>query len=150
MKVRELMSTPARTCGADATANDVAKLMWDHDIGAVPIVDAGGKLQGLITDRDVSMAAYTKGKKLAEIPATSAMSAPAFSCKVEDDIAKVVKQMRDYRTRRMPVIDENQVVLGVISLDDAAQSISRSKGTQSADFTLAVTQALATRSKRAA
>ena len=146
MKVQDLMSTPAYTCGHTSHIDEAARLMRDNDVGSIPVTDASGRLKGVITDRDVSMAAYSKAKRLAEIPVRSVMSTPVHSCDAQDDVATAVNRMRDAKTRRLPVTDGNQRVVGVFSLDDAARGVARSGG-DSAAVTTAVAQALATRSK---
>src|SRR5262245_6101900 len=64
MEVREIMSTDLETCRADDTLDRAARLMWEHDCGVVPVVDHEGTAVGMITDRDICMAAYTQGRPL--------------------------------------------------------------------------------------
>ena len=71
VQVNELMSAVAYRCNDSDMANDAAQLMWDHDCGCVPVVDARDRVVGIVTDRDVCMAAYTQGRPLTEIPLSS-------------------------------------------------------------------------------
>ncbi len=81
MTVRELMTTPVISCTIGDTLGHAARLMWDHDCGAVPVLGAEGKLFGIVTDRDICMAAWTQGKELHAIPVTSAMSKQVYWCR---------------------------------------------------------------------
>jgi CBS domain-containing protein len=93
--------------------------MWENDVGAVPVVDAAGHAIGMITDRDICMAAYTQGCCLAERPVSAAMSRQLHTCKPGDGIGLVEEMMRRYQVRRIPVVDEGRVV-GILSLNDLA------------------------------
>ena len=67
MKVSQLMTKDVATCRADEPVSRAAQIMWDHDCGCVPVVDDAGHIQGMITDRDICMAAFTQGKRLDEM-----------------------------------------------------------------------------------
>jgi CBS domain-containing protein len=121
MRVSELMSTPARSCSVTSSVQEAARLMWEFGVGTVPVVDPENRLVGVITDRDVGMAAYSKGRALSEIAVEIVMSAPAFSCVVNDEMRDVVTRMLSHQHRRMPVVNEHHEVVGLISLDDAQQ-----------------------------
>ena len=73
MKVEQLMSRDVKTCQATEMLNRAAQLMWENDCGCVPVVDEDGRAVGMITDRDVCMAAYTQGRLLDALPVASAM-----------------------------------------------------------------------------
>jgi len=90
--------------------------MWDHDCGCVPVVDEFNTIQGMITDRDVCMAALMQGRSLSEIPIGSAMSRAIDGCSPSDDVEKATELMRVRRVRRVPVLDAEGRVLGVLSL----------------------------------
>lgn len=80
MKVEQLMTRNPKTCGPDEPLEAAARLMWDHDVGCVPVVDKG-QVVGMITDRDVCMAAYIEGARLNTVPVSRAMSTTVRSCK---------------------------------------------------------------------
>ncbi len=82
MKIEQLMTKEVRTCPPESGLNEAARIMWEHDCGCVPIVaaDRSGRLAGILTDRDVCMAAYTQGKPLAEIRASEVMSDEVVTC----------------------------------------------------------------------
>jgi len=106
MKVGELMTADAKACGPSDTLNRAAQLMWENDCGAVPVVDQQLRVIGMVTDRDICMAAYTQGRPLAQSRVESAMSHGAYTCAPGDDIASAEKLMCERQVRRLPVIDE--------------------------------------------
>ncbi|HKN01379.1 MAG TPA: CBS domain-containing protein [Candidatus Binataceae bacterium] len=125
MKVENLMTAEVRRCQACDTLNTAAQIMWDADIGCVPVVDPDGRVIGMVTDRDISMAAYLQGVRLIDCPVTSAMSKEVYSCGADDDLADAERMMREKRVRRLAVIDEGGIPVGVISLADIAREAER-------------------------
>lgn len=120
--VRRLMKAPV-ACSPEDSLNRVAQIMWDMDCGVVPVVSSGGSLVGMITDRDLCMAAYTRGATLGAMTAGSVMSKEVHSCGAGDSIGHAVRVMAEKQVRRLPVIEEGNLV-GVISLADVAQKIA--------------------------
>lgn len=125
MKVKDLMATEVKCCAASDTLNTAAQMMWDNDIGCVPVVDQERHVIGMLTDRDVCMAAFIQGVPLAGSLVTSAMSKQVFSCTPERDIAEAERLMREKQIRRLPVIDAQGRVAGIISLNDIAREGER-------------------------
>jgi CBS domain-containing protein len=120
MKVQNLMTAKVETCWADDSLEVSAKIMWEKDCGFVPVVDAEYRVTGVLTDRDICMAAYTQGKKLAEITVRSAMAHQVFTCRDDEPIRAAEELMRDAQVRRLPVVDADGRLVGVISLGDIA------------------------------
>src|SRR5512146_1461988 len=125
MKVEQIMNRAVETCHPQDSLNKAAQIMWDEPCGAVPVVDDQQKPVGFLTDRDVCMAAYTQGKRLEELRVETAMARKVVSCSGEDDLESAVGLMRQYRTRRLPVIDRNGALVGLLSLDDLACEAAR-------------------------
>jgi CBS domain-containing protein len=122
MKIQELMTRDPACCTQDDTLNRSAQLMWEHDCGAIPVVSDEGRVIGIVTDRDTCMAAYTRGKRLSEIPVGEAMSPDLISCHEDDSVTSVQTLMRDHRVRRLPVLDDAGCLSGMISLNDLARA----------------------------
>lgn len=122
MNVSQLMTKSMHTCNTTDTLERAAQLMWDHDIGCLPIVDERGQVAGLITDRDICMAAYTRGSGLQNVPVTVAMSRGVVSCKPSTDVREAEAEMQRSQIRRLPVIDEASRPVGMISLNDIARA----------------------------
>jgi len=118
MHVKDLMQRPVVSGSIDSSLNDLARLMWDHDLGSIPIVDADRRLVGIVTDRDVCMAAYTQGRPLAEIPVSSAMCPHVLACHVDDRVETAEQLMREGQVRRLPVIDNDGRPIGVVAMSD--------------------------------
>lgn len=122
MQVEELMTKRLHTCSTSDSLNRAAQLMWDEDVGCVPVVDTRDMLVGMLTDRDVAMAAYTQGKHLNAIEVTEVMSRKLYACTVGTEIGSVELAMRTYGFRRLPVIDAHGALKGMITLNDIARA----------------------------
>lgn len=122
-KVQDVMSRRVATVGDTQSLADAAKRMWDENCGFVPVVESGTqKLCGVLTDRDVCMGAFTQGVPLHHVPVSVSMSRNVAVCGPNDDLRAVETIMRDWRVRRVPVVNERQHVVGVVSLDDIARA----------------------------
>jgi CBS domain-containing protein len=130
MKVEQLMSRTVRTCRRDETLNRAAQLMWETDCGCVPVVDEDGRPVGMITDRDVCMAAYTQGRPLDALPVASAMARDLRSCHATDTIVEAESIMRTAQVRRLPVVDAGGRLIGLLSLNDIVREGARVRGTR--------------------
>ena len=127
MKVKELMVRDVKTCFPHDTLNAAAKIMWDYDCGCVPVVDEQALLVGMITDRDLSMAAYTQGTSLTGSQVSSAMAKQVFSCHPDDDLNTAENIMRVHKIRRLPVVDAAGHLVGLISLNDIVREAERER-----------------------
>jgi CBS domain-containing protein len=127
MKVEQLMTKGAACCTPDDTLNAAAHVLWERDCGVVPIVDPDGSQHviGMLTDRDICMAAYTQGQPLSQIRVRDAMSRGVQSCRPGQDVAEAERTMRDAQLHRLPVVDEADQLLGVLSLADIAREAER-------------------------
>jgi CBS domain-containing protein len=124
--IEQVMHRPVCVCGIDQSANDAAKTMWERDIGAVVVVDDDGRVAGIVTDRDVCMAAYTRGVSLPEIPLRLIMTQHVMTCRPSDPIDQAERLMADNQVRRVPVVDGAQRPVGMLSLNDLARAAKRS------------------------
>jgi len=130
MRVSEIMSQPAVTCPVDAALDAGARLMWEFDCGLVLVVGDDGRLAGIVTDRDICLAAYMHHKPLHLIPLAKAMVKPVIAVHVDDDVQSAAGLMRDNRIRRLAVTDAAARPVGVVSVDDLAQAALRLDGTE--------------------
>ncbi len=105
MKAKDLMTTDVKCCAEYNTLNTAAQMMWEHDIGCVPVVDKEGRAIGVLTDRDICMGAYIQGVPLTGALVTSAMSKEVFSCAPQDDVAAAEKLMKQNQVHRLLVLD---------------------------------------------
>lgn len=127
MQVEKLMIRDVKSCGPQDHLNTAAQIMWDYACGCVPVLDENQRVVGMLTDRDVCMAAYTQGKPLHDIQVSTAMSHSVFFCSPSDDIVRAQKLLRENRIHRLPVIDAEGKLVGVLSLDDLALETERER-----------------------
>lgn len=127
MHVKDVMTSDVKCCGAGDTLNRAAQLMWESDCGCVPVVDEAGHVAAIVTDRDACMAVYTQGRPLSELPVSLAMSKAAYSCRPEDAIADAEETMREHQVRRLPVVDADGKLVGILSLNDIAREAARER-----------------------
>jgi CBS domain-containing protein len=122
MDVREIMTQPVQTLNPEDTLNCAAKLMRDHALGCVVVVNPDGTLAGVLTDRDIALSAYAYGEALWRLRIADSMRTPVWSCRADDNIETAARIMRERRVRRLPVLDQAGKPVGVISLDDLAHA----------------------------
>lgn len=126
MKVEQLMTSVVYTVGPNDTLADAARIMWERDCGSVPVLD-GTKLVGIITDRDCCMASLLNDQKLSSLRVTNHMSRNVFTVSPEDDVTTAEGVMRDRQIRRVPVVDRERKLRGIVSLADIARGVSGGK-----------------------
>ena len=105
--------------------------MWETDCGCVPVLAAGdgsARVTGIITDHDLCMAAYFQGRPLTEIAVSSAMARGVISCRTTDALAVALRVMETNQVRRLPVLDTDEQLVGIISLADLAREARREHG----------------------
>jgi CBS domain-containing protein len=141
MRIEDVMTQPAVTCLVSDTLNTAAQLMWDHDCGAIPVTDADGRLVGIVTDRDVCMATYTKGLPPSSIAVYDAMAKQVYSVHAGDDLEQAERLMTERQIRRLPVVDKQNRPIGMFSVSDFARHAATSRKRDSLDREL--TQTLA-------
>lgn len=127
MRVEHIMTRQVSSCGTDDTLVQAAQLMWDRDCGCLPVCSDNGanRVVGVITDRDICMSALFKGKPLYELRVADAMSRQLQACRLSDSLNHVEKMMSQARVRRLPVVDDQGSLVGMISLADLAREAAR-------------------------
>lgn len=121
---------PARSCLPTDSLNEAARLMWEFDCGAVPVVDEAGTVVGIITDRDICMATYTRGQPLAGLSVASTMATDIAVASPRDSLETVAQLMRRRQVRRVPIV-ENGRLLGIVSVADIARHLEAESGASS-------------------
>jgi len=121
MKVKTAMHRGVEWCDPDAPVCEIAKIMLDHDIGAVPIGE-NDKLVGMVTDRDIVCNAVAKGSDLSKTVARDVMTPGVIYCRDNENVADAVHRMEKKRVRRMPVINKNKRMVGMLSLGDISEA----------------------------
>ncbi len=127
MRVQEIMTSNVKSCRPEENLAAAAGLMWDHNCGVLPVVDEAGRVKGMITDRDIAIAVATRGRLASEITVGEVMSERVVSCTLDEDIKFALEKMGQERVRRLPVINRDGLLQGILSLDDAAIHAQESK-----------------------
>lgn len=117
-KCRDIMTKNVRTATSDASLREVAVMMRDGDMGAVPVVD-GSKLVGIVTDRDIVVRCVSQGKGH-DSPISEAMTSELFTVKPDDFVFEAVRVMGDKQVRRIPVVNDDGSLAGIIAMADVA------------------------------
>jgi CBS domain-containing protein len=138
MITKELMTTPPATCAPNTDLNAAVHAMRSHDCGFLPVVDSHQQLVGVLTDRDVCMAAGEERRPLGRISVAEAMSRPVFSCLADENLKTVLVTMAAHHVRRLPVIDKGGHLQGVLSIDDIVQAPQRRGGPSAAEVVTAL------------
>lgn len=122
MKVKEAMHKGVDWVSPDTPISEIAKLMRDRDIGAVPIGE-DDRLVGMVTDRDIVCKGLADGKfDAGRITARDVMSKGIHCCREDDDLGKAVRHMETLQIRRLPVINKSKRMIGILTLGDVGHS----------------------------
>jgi CBS domain-containing protein len=122
MNVDDVMTAGVATCRASDSVSCAAAVLWERRCGCLPIVDDRGAPVGILTDRDVCMAAYAQARRLDDIPIASAMSRPVWTCAASASVEEAEDTMMARAVRRLVVVDPAGRVVGIVSLDDIARA----------------------------
>jgi CBS domain-containing protein len=119
MLIKDIMTADVATCSPDTDLASIVKLMWDRDCGFIPVVDGTGHVAGVLTDRDICIAAATRGVAPHRISAGQAMHpTPVRAASPDDSIDAALAAMRDSQVHRLPVLTDDGRLVGVVSMND--------------------------------
>ena len=131
MKVQDVMTYDVQSCRPETNLAEAAMQMWRGDFGSLPVVTAAGKVVGMITDRDICMAAATKHRDPTNIRVTEVMSGKVYSCSCDTDIHEALKIMQQKQVRRLPIISaEDGRLQGILSMNDVALKTQAGRGVE--------------------
>lgn len=130
MKVRELMTADVYTVLADASIQDIARLMRDKDIGSVPVSE-DDKLIGMVTDRDIVVRGLAGPQSCERLTARAVMSGRMLYCFADQSVEDVLENMGDMQVRRMPVVDRDKRLVGMVSIGDLTVGASSERAGES-------------------
>ena len=123
MKARELMTAAPCCCSPDDSIQAVAQMMRDHDCGSVPVVDAG-HVVGIITDRDLAIRAIADGMN-GGLRVRNIMTVAPECCSEDDDVKSIERVMSERQVRRVPIVNADGGVVGIIAQADLARAASQ-------------------------
>lgn len=119
MKIRDVMTSDVRTIAPSASIQEAARLMAETDLGALPVAE-NDRLVGMVTDRDIAVRAVASGLT-PDTAVREAMSPEIKYCFEDDDVADVCENLADQQLRRLPVVDADKNLVGIVSLADLAK-----------------------------
>lgn len=124
MKVKDAMHPGVTWVGPETSITDLARSMRDDDIGAIPIGE-NDRLIGMVTDRDIVVKACAGGRDISTMTARDVMSEPILYCRADQDMDDAIRLMEIHQVRRLPVIDANKRMVGMLSIGDVAAFTNR-------------------------
>ena len=134
MKVEQLMTPSPATCGLSDNLAQAVERMWDANCGVIPVVDDAAHVIGVVTDRDVCVAAATRGLAPGEIRVGEMQRKPVITCRPDDTVQAALELMQQHHIRRLPVTTDQGVLHGIISLDDITLVAGRRGAVSAADI----------------
>jgi len=129
MKISEVMTREVEVISPDASLREAARKMDDLNVGVLPVCD-GQRLVGVLTDRDITVRATSIGESPDVTRVDEVMSDEVWWCSDDDEVEDVARRMGDKQVRRMPVVDHNRMLVGIVALGDLATDLA--PGTQEA------------------
>jgi CBS domain-containing protein len=137
MQVSAIMTRDVASCRETDTLAEAVRLMADRDCGSLPVIagPASRRVVGIVTDRDICLTSYRLGKPLTDLCVRDAMTQPVRTCSPEASASEAEYVMRDARVRRLPVVDDQGQLVGIVSLTDLAREAQHERRLQRPDVT---------------
>jgi CBS domain-containing protein len=125
MKVHEIMHEFPVCCTQWDTAQEAARTMKENDVGVLPVVakNGAGRLVGIVTDRDLCLAVVSKSDSPMRVNVASCMTTPPVSCGLDDDVVFAMSLMRQHHVRRIPVVDKEGAIAGMLSITNLVNNV---------------------------
>ena len=130
MKVKDVMTPNAKAIWLTESLADAAKEMWENDCGVLPVIKDGCKVVGMITDRDICMATAIKDRNPSSISIEEVMNGVVYATSPEEEIELALHTMRDHKVRRLPVLNAEGQLEGILSMNDIALKAGNGKKPQ--------------------
>jgi CBS domain-containing protein len=130
MKVADVMMRTPASCTADTTLAAAVEILWNRNCGILPVVNREGRVTEVVTDRDICIALGTRNRPAAEITVGEIQPAKLFTCRADDDIHTALGILAEQKIRRLPVVDTESKLQGLLSLDDIVLHASTSAAGQ--------------------
>ena len=135
MRVKEIMTTDAKGCDLNASLTEAAKTMWENDCGALPVLKDGKEVVGLITDRDICMAVAMRDHSPSGISVEEILTGVIYSVTPDDDVHQALEMMREHKVRRLPVVDADGELKGILSMNDLTLRAEDQAGQKAPELT---------------
>jgi CBS domain-containing protein len=118
-QIREVMTPNPRALSPDATVAEAARMMKEEDVGLVPLVE-GDRLVGTVTDRDIAIRVVAEGKDPQSVSLREIASTDLATIDPQQDLAEALRLMAEHQVRRLPVVEEDGRLIGIVSQADVA------------------------------
>jgi CBS domain-containing protein len=128
MRVKDVMTSNVASVRVTDSLSAAAKLMWDCDCGAIPVIDDGSRVIGMITDRDICMSCWSRDRGPGALQVSESMSRELYSCTPDDTLVNAEGIMRSRQVRRLPVTDSQGRLAGIVSLADLVKHTQSTGG----------------------
>ena len=128
MKVKEIMTLDAKAIWLTESLADTAQMMWENDCGVLPIIKDGRKVIGMITDRDICMAVAMRDTNPSSVSVEEVMTGQVYSLDPEDEVDHALEVMQEHKIRRLPVVNAEGELEGILSLNDVVLNAKTSDG----------------------
>lgn len=135
--VHHFMQRPVVACRAGSTVRDALQLMFEHDVGFLPVVDEQDRVVGIVTDRDLARVVYRADLPPGAIGLTDVATTPVHVVQTDDPLTLASARMEKHRVHRLPVVDKDGKLVGVLSLDDLARAVADGPLRRAAEITAA-------------
>ena len=137
MKVEEVMTRDVQCCSPETNLAAAAIQMWNGDFGALPIVDEDSRVVGMITDRDICIAAATNHQEISGIRVSDVATGKVQTCLPDSTVRDALRLLEQARVRRLPVVDEDNKLQGILSISDVVLHTGESKDKKATDVSYA-------------
>lgn len=118
MKVKDIMTQSAVCCSPDTNVGAAVELLWVRNCGMLPVVGPDQKLLGVVTDRDLCVSMETRNRLPGDLTVGETMTKNVLTCKPEDEIHEAMGTMAEKQVRRLPVVNDQGIPQGILSMDD--------------------------------
>ena len=118
MQVREIMTKDVSSCSPGTNAAAAGEKMWNKSCGSLPVIERGGCVIGMITDRDLFIALASQNRRASDLLVGEVMRRDVSVCRPGDDVRQALNIMAKQRVHRLPVVDEAGALQGILSMDD--------------------------------
>jgi CBS domain-containing protein len=125
MQVREIMTGDVRTCRPADRLSEAARRMWEQDCGCLVVVEGGGNIAGILTDRDACMGLFFENARPEDLTVDHVMGRRVVVCRDTDELERALELMATFEVRRLPVVDARERLVGIVALNDLVRSSAR-------------------------
>jgi CBS domain-containing protein len=121
MKAKDVMTRDVKSCRPESNLAQAGALMWDYDCGVLPVADDAERVMGLITDRDITVRLVALEADARNAAVSDCMTREAIACHADEPIRECMRQMSRHQIRRLPIVNAQNQVIGMLSQSDLAR-----------------------------